>query len=124
MLWLSENEIGDKGAIALADAVKATCAMCFSSVSKNMFFWPSLTQSPEFNHLSTLEQTRTLMWKGVDVLLCPHRVRCGVRCGCSPLHRARSKMLIHVSFMDVLLAILVCVAEILRRGAFAVLSES
>ena len=90
-LSLFQNTVGDVGAIALAGALKATCAMCFPSGAKSMFFWPSLAQAPEFNHLSTVEQTRTLMWKGVDVLLCLHRVWCGVRCVCSPLHRARAK---------------------------------
>ena len=82
-----------------------------------MFLWPSLAQSPDYNHLSTLEHTRSnLIGREVDVLLCAHRILCGVRC-------ARAKLRIQVSFMDVLLAILVGVAEIQTRGAFPVLSE-
>ena len=50
-------------------------------------------QSPDYNHLSPWEQTSsTLMWRGVGVLFCVHRVRCDVRCGSSSLHRAFANM--------------------------------
>ena len=97
-LVLDKNTIGDVGAVALADALKATFAMCFQC-AQDMFLWPSLAQSPDYNHLSTLEHTRSnLIGREVDVLLCAHRVRCGVRC-------ALAKMRIQVSFMDVVRAI-------------------
>ena len=83
---------------------------CVFPCSHGMFFWPSKAQSPDYTHLSTLEQTRsTLIWTGAGVLLC--------------VRRARAKMHIQVSFMDVLLAILVCVGEIQRRDAFLVQTE-
>ena len=92
--------------------------------SYGMFFWPSKAQSPDYTHLSTLEQTRsTLIWTGAGVLFCVRRVRCGVRCGCSSLHRAPAKMRIQVSCMDVRRAILVYVAEIQRRGAVLMQTE-
>ena len=46
-LFLEQNKVGDKGAIALADALKATFAMCFSSGARSMFFWPSWAQCPD-----------------------------------------------------------------------------
>ena len=123
-LSLDQNKIGDTGAIALADALKATFAMCFSSGARSMFFWQSLTQCPDYNHLSPWEQTRsTLMWRSVGVLFCVHRVRCGVRCGSSSLHHAFANMHSQVSCMDVLRAILVYAAIIQRRGAFLVHTE-
>ena len=98
--------------------------MCFSSGATSMFFWPSLTQCPDDNHPSSLAQaSSTLMWGGVGVLSCVQRVRCGVRCGSSSLHRAFANMHIQVSCMDVLRAILVGAAIILRRGAFLVHTE-
>ena len=78
--------------------------------SHGMFFWPSKAQSPDYTHLSTLEQTRsTLIWTGAGVLFC--------------VRRARAKMHIQVSCMDVLRAILVYVAEIQRRGAVLMQTE-
>ena len=114
--------IGDQGVIALADALKATFAMCFSSGATSMFFWPSLTQCPDDNHPSSLAQARSILmcecWTS-----CVQRVRCGVRCDSSSPHRAFANMHIQVSCMDVLRAILVGAALIQRRGAFFVFSE-
>ena len=68
---LELNKLGDKGAVACSDALKATFAMCFSSGARSMFFWPSLTQCPDDNHPSTLAQTRSILnGKVLDVLLC------------------------------------------------------
>ena len=121
-LSLFQNKIGDTGAIALADALKATFAMCFSSGVASTFFWPSLTQCPDDNHPLSLAQARsTLMC--VNWTSCVQRVRCGVRCDSSSLHRAFANMHIQVSCMDVLRAILVGAAIILRRGAFLVHTE-
>ena len=113
----------DQGAIALADALKATFAMGFSSGASSMFFWPSLTQCPEDNHpLSWGTNKVNLDVRELDVL-CVARLRCSVRCDSSSLHRAFANMHIQVSCMDVLRAILVCAAFIQRRGAFFVFSE-
>ena len=119
-LWLDWNKIGDNGAIALADAVKATFAMCFSSGASSMFSCPSLTQCPDDNHPLSLGTNEVNFDVRVLDVLCVARVRCSVRWDSSSLHRALANMHIQVSCMDVLRAILVCAALIQRRGAFFV----
>ena len=73
-LWLHWNNIGDNGAIALADALKATFAMCFSSGASSMFSCPSLTQCPDDNHpLSLGTNEVNFDVRVLDVLLCGSR---------------------------------------------------
>ena len=67
-------------------------------------------------------QTRSILMC-VNWTSCVQRVRCGVRCDSSSPHRAFANMHIQVSCMDVLRAILVGAAIILRRGAFLVHTE-
>ena len=79
-LWLGGNDIGDQGAIALANALKATFAMCFSSGASSMFFWPSLTQCPDDNHpLSWGTNKVNFDVRELDVLCAARSVRCEVR---------------------------------------------
>ena len=97
-LVLDNNKIAVEGAIALANALKANFAMCFSRCYKHVLLAVMGAVSRLQPSLSWGTNKVNFDVRELDVL-CVARFRCGVRCDSSSLHRAFANMHSQVSFL-------------------------